>query len=443
MGIFDSKHWNSEVFLKYLETIPKVKTNAFINAGVFRNRGDLKARLVDQVGGNYITEPIIGRIGGDALNYDGSTNITTSGLETYTRGMKVHGRAKGWKEYDFTVDITGKNFMEEIAKQVSDYWDDVNNTTILNILKGIFAIARFANNTYDITSAGTTTVSATTLNNAIQKASGENKNQFKLVIMHSQVATNLENQKLLDYWKYTDADGVERNSELASWNGRTVIVDDSLVERVETTAGVYQVAITTKATAGDKIKINNVELVAGTDFSLSTDSATGNAAAIAAALNESKDASVNKFTWSNSSGKLVATEKTGYYGLTGGFTATATKATGGALVVGTVSNSTAAVAGDVYNTYILGTDAFDYCDCGVKIPSEVYRDPKTSGGYDELITRERKLYAPKGFSFINTSLISPTDEQFATAANWDLAVSSGGVYYPTKAIPIARIKSTG
>lgn len=443
MGIFDSKHWNSEVFLKYLETIPKVKTNAFINAGVFRNRGDLKARLVDQVGGNYITEPIIGRIGGDALNYDGSTNITTSGLETYTRGMKVHGRAKGWKEYDFTVDITGKNFMEEIAKQVSDYWDDVNNTTILNILKGIFATARFANNTYDITSAGTTTVSATTLNNAIQKASGENKNQFKLVIMHSQVATNLENQKLLDYWKYTDADGVERNSELASWNGRTVIIDDSLVERVETTAGVYQVAITTKASAGDKIKINNVELVAGTDFSLSTDSATGNAAAIAAALNASTDASVNGFTWSNSSGTLVATEKTGYYGLTGGFTATATKATGGTLVVGTVSNSTAAVAGDVYNTYILGTDAFDYCDCGVKIPSEVYRDPKTSGGYDELITRERKLYAPKGFSFINTSLISPTDEQFATAANWDLAVSSGGVYYPTKAIPIARIKSTG
>jgi hypothetical protein len=443
VGIFDSKHWNSEVFLKYLETIPKVKTNAFINAGVFRNRGDLKARLVDQVGGNYITEPIIGRIGGDALNYDGSTNITTSGLETYTRGMKVHGRAKGWKEYDFTVDITGKNFMEEIAKQVSDYWDDVNNTTILNILKGIFATARFANNTYDITSAGTTTVSATTLNNAIQKASGENKNQFKLVIMHSQVATNLENQKLLDYWKYTDADGVERNSELASWNGRTVIIDDSLVERVETTAGVYQVAITTKATAGDKIKINNVELVAGTDFSLSTDTATGNAATIAAALNASTDASVNKFTWSNSSGTLVATEDIGYYGLTGGFTATATKATGGTLVIGTVSNSTVAVAGDVYSTYILGTDAFDYCDCGVKIPSEVYRDPKTSGGYDELITRQRKLYAPKGFSFINTSLISPTDEQFATAANWDLAVSSGGVYYPTKAIPIARIKSTG
>lgn len=443
MGIFDSKHWNSDVFLKYLETVPKIKTNAFIKAGVFRTRGDLKAKLVDQVGGNYITEPIIGRIGGDVLNYDGSTNITSTGLDTYTRGMVVAGRAKAWKEYDFTTDITGKNFMEEIAKQVSDYWDDVNNTTVLNILKGIFATVRFANNTYDITGAGTTTVSATSLNNAIQKAAGENKNQFKLVIMHSQVATNLENQQLLDYWKYTDADGVQRSSELASWNGRTVLIDDSLVERTETTAGVYQAAITTKATAGDKIKINNVELIAGTDFSLSTDSTTGNATAIAAALNASTDASVSKFTWSNSSGTLIATEDSGYYGLTGGFTVTVTKTSGGTLVVGTVSNTTPAVASDVYTTYILGQNAIDYCDCGAKIASEVYRDPKTSGGYDELITRQRKLYAPKGFSFINTALTSPTDSQFATSTNWDLAVSSGGVYYPTKAIPIARIKSTG
>lgn len=444
MGIFDSKHWNSDVFLKYLETVPKIKTNAFIKAGVFRTRGDLKAKLVDQVGGNYITEPIIGRIGGDVLNYDGSTNITSTGLDTYTRGMVVAGRAKAWKEYDFTTDITGKNFMEEIAKQVSDYWDDVNNTTVLNILKGIFATARFANNTYDITGAGTTTVSATSLNNAIQQAAGENKNQFKLVIMHSQVATNLENQQLLDYWKYTDADGVQRSSELASWNGRTVLIDDSLVTPTETTAGVYSVTFTTKCANGDKVKINNVELVAGTDFSLSTDSPTGNATAVAAALNASTDASVSCYTWSNSSGKLIATEDTGHYG-TGKFTATATKAptTGTVVISSSVTEETAAVVTNVYSTYILGQGAIDYCDCGAKIASEVYRDPKTSGGYDELITRQRKLYAPKGFSFINTALTSPTDTQFATSANWDLAVSSGGVYYPTKAIPIARIKSTG
>lgn len=42
-------------------------------------------------------------------------------------------------------------------------------------------------------------VGATTLNKAIQKAGGDNKNIFKLVIMHSEVATNLENFEH-SYW---------------------------------------------------------------------------------------------------------------------------------------------------------------------------------------------------------------------------------------------------
>lgn len=71
-------------------------------------------------------------------------------------------------------------------------------------------------------------VGAATLNKAIQKAGGDNKNIFKLVIMHSEVATNLENMKLLKYMTYTDADGIERELALATWNGRTVLVDDNM-----------------------------------------------------------------------------------------------------------------------------------------------------------------------------------------------------------------------
>jgi hypothetical protein len=32
MGIFDSKNFNTEVFGKYVETVPKVKQNALLNA---------------------------------------------------------------------------------------------------------------------------------------------------------------------------------------------------------------------------------------------------------------------------------------------------------------------------------------------------------------------------------------------------------------------------
>jgi hypothetical protein len=338
-SVFDSKYWNSDVFQKYLETIPRVKQNALLSSGVLRNRSDLKSLLVDQVGGNYINVPIVGRIGGDVLNYDGNTDITATGIGTFLQSMIVFGRAKAWQEKDFTQDITGKNFMEEIASQVATYWDDVDETDLLAVLSGIFGVtdSNFStDHTLDITAAAGTgsVVGPTTLNNAIQKAAGANKNIFSLAIMHSQVATNLENQQLLEYWKQTDANGIQKQLNLASWNGRTVLIDDDLVD------------------------------TSGSD--------------------------------------------------------------------------------PVYTTYILGRNAIDFCDCGAKVPNETKRDELTDGGIDMLITRQRHLLAPVGFSYTDTTKVSPMASDLATSANWALVTDTAGTgYFPTKAIPIARIKSLG
>lgn len=340
MGVFDSKNFNSEVFGKYLETVPRVKQNALLKAGILRNRPELKTMLEDQTGGNFISVPMTGLIGGTALNYDGSTNITATGLDTFLQSMIVVGRAKGWQEKDFSFDITNHDFMQDIASQVADYWDDVDQTTLLQILTGIFGVSvnSFStNHTLDITSETTKTVGATTLNRAIQKCAGANKNIFTLVIMHSEVATNLENLQLLEYNKYTDEQGITKNLALGTWNGRTVLIDDDVPVD----------------TSGTNPK---------------------------------------------------------------------------------------------YTTYVLGQGAFDYCDVGVKVPNETHRDPTTNGGQDMLITRQRKLFAPKGFSFVqpSTPIVSPTDAQLATTARWTIVKDTAGTgYYDSKAIPIARIISEG
>lgn len=233
MGAFNSKFFNSEVFGRYLETVPRVKQNALLNAGIFNVRNDLSAMLKDQVGGNFITVPMVGLIDGEAVNYDGSTKITDTSIGTYSQSMIVVGRAKAWRERDFSADMTGHDFMGEIGKQVSDYWDGVNQGILLSILKGVFAMTTGGNNfasnhTLDITGETVKTVGATTLNTAIQKAAGANKNIFSLAIMHSAVATNLENLQLLEYAKYTDSNGIMKDMALATWNGRTVLIDDDV-----------------------------------------------------------------------------------------------------------------------------------------------------------------------------------------------------------------------
>ncbi|MED9903563.1 MAG: major capsid protein [Lachnospiraceae bacterium] len=232
--LFDAKNFNGEVFGAYVDKAPNLNRNELLKSGAIVEKSQYAAMLPDQTGGNYITVPIKARIGGTASNYDGNTDIGTTSRKTYTHGRVVVGRSNGWTEKDFSSDITGEDFLPA-TEEVAEYWDDVDQATLLKVLEGIFAMTgaknlEFVNgHTYDISGNETVnTFDETTLNNAIQQALGDNKGKFKMAIMHSQVATNLENLKLVSYLKYTDKDGVERDLTLGSINGRLVLIDDTM-----------------------------------------------------------------------------------------------------------------------------------------------------------------------------------------------------------------------
>lgn len=232
---FDSKSFNPEAFGSYVDTLPQPNKNELVKSRVIVANAEIKNLLSSQTGSYYTTRPIYGRIGGDALNYDGQTDITATNMDTYEQSIVAIGRAKAWTEKDFSFEITaGVDFMSEVAKQVASYWDDIDTGLIMSILKGIFAMTgeknlEFVNgHTFDITDEVDNEIGATTLNSAVQKASGDKRAKFTMAFMHSAVATNLENQNLLEFLKYTDANGVQRPLPLATWNGRLVIVDDGM-----------------------------------------------------------------------------------------------------------------------------------------------------------------------------------------------------------------------
>ncbi|MCI9000897.1 MAG: phage coat protein [Clostridia bacterium] len=355
MAKFDAKSFNPQAFGKYVERIPKTKKNELIKSGVLKGNKEIRDAFSSQTGTAYAVLPMYGRIGGKVQNYDGETDMDPQGSTTYERGVVVVGRMGSWVEKDFSTDITGGvDFMDNVAAQVSEYFEDVDQDTLLAILKGIFAMTgaknlEFVNNhTFDITEeeGEKSKAGATTLNSAIQKASGDKKAKFTMAIMHSTVATNLENLQLLAYLKYTDANGVQRDLTLASWNGRIVLIDDNMpTEEVEASEGV--------------------------------------------------EAHIK------------------------------------------------------YTTYLLGDGAIDYENIGAKVPFEMDRDPKTNGGQDTLYARQRKVFAPYGISYTKKSQakLSPTDEELANGANWELVHDAGTgasrKYIDDKQIYIARIISKG
>jgi len=400
---FDSKIFNGEVFQKYVDRVPNLKLNELLKSRAIVSRQDLAGAMADQVGGNYITTPLKGLISGSVpLNYDGVTNITSQTTQTFSHSRVVAGRAQAWTEKDFSYDITGGvDFMENVAQQVAEYWDEVDQATIVAILTGVFSMsdtegARFVStHTHDITTVANQNgdvgfMDGTTVNTAIQKACGDHKSKFSLAIMHSAVATNLENLRILTYLLYNDENGMQRETGMATLNGKLVIVDDSMPVMEDQSTATFSATSDTAVTAGKTYYTR-----------------TGTSGNYVYTVVE------------NPVDSAIAT----YYEKTGN--------------------------GDpIYVTYLFGDGAIEYTNCGAKVPAEMSRDPKTNGGQDTLYSRQRKCWSPYGISFVginNISTLSPTDAELATGSNWEL-VNTGGTnkkYINLKAIPIARILSKG
>lgn len=234
MEKFRDKIFNGEVFEKYLKTLESTKENSLVKSGLFTVVNKYKAKMSEQSGGYAVLEPIRGRLGGTPVNYDGNTNIPKgTERDTFFQRKICYGRAQAWGEYDFSSDITGTNFKAE-AQEVKDFWDERRQETVLSILKGIFSMSGGVNgafvtkHTYDITGEQQPNLGADALNKAAQKALGDKKAKLDVVFMHSAVSTNLEGLNLIDFLKYTDSDGIERDLTIGTFNGRLVIVDDDM-----------------------------------------------------------------------------------------------------------------------------------------------------------------------------------------------------------------------
>lgn len=398
---FDSKSFNAEAFKYMVGRVPNLHMNEIKKSKALASNPDIRDVLTSQNGTSYARIAMRGLLDGQAVNYDGETDITATSTKTFEQGVVVVGRAKAWKEKDFSYDVTGGvDFMQNIANQVGEYWDEVDQDTILAVLDGIFSMTgaknlEFVNNhTYDITEQVDGNMSATTLNSATNKACGANKKKFTLVFMHSDVSTNLENLNLVAHLKYTDKDGIQRDLDLYTWNGKLVVVDDDMpavqqegfyIKATSSAEGAKKIVANTATPAANEIKLEDVTPVAES---------------------------------------YTAPAEGDYVVFVDDFTE--------------------------YTTYVLGNGSISYEDIGAKVSYEMDRDAKTDGGVDLLYTRQRKVFAPFGISYEKSSQasLSPTDAELKNGANWSLVHSGESVaanrsYINHKAIPIARIKSRG
>lgn len=397
MAQFDSKSFNAQAFGAYVKRIPNVKKNELAKSGAVGTNEQAKAALSNQTGSLYARIPYFGRISGDtSQNNDGSTDIVSNNTTTYEQGFITASRMDAWTERSFSGNITaGVNFMDNVAAQIAEYKLDVSQRMLLAILEGVFkmksdgdSVADTAarefleNHIYDISEndGEDALVNVDTLNKAIQKACGDNKSLFKLAIMNSAVATRLENLKLIKFMTQTDKDGVERELEMGTWNGRLVLVDDNMP------MGEVNAKYTkTKDTALADGKIY---------FTKSGDNYT--------AVGTPDAANIADYYEKTADGEVT------------------------------------------YTTYVLGANSIILDNIGDNVPYEMNRDPKTNGGQDTLYVRDRYICGVDGISFEKPASItaSAKNSDLSNGENWHI-INDGKTAISHKAIAICKIVSKG
>lgn len=240
-GTYLNYPFDEEIFINAWAEEPDPIKNAMIQSGAMVNDSLIASRIAE--GSNVYTIPFYNTIGGTPVNLDGATNITSTETTGGSQSGIVYGRAIGWTARDFVGTLSGNDPMGHITASVAKFWQKQNQATLIGILGAIFGIDdddEWSKHSVELLSetADASLITATTLNDVMTAALGDNKSAFSMAIMHSAVAKTLEDLQVLEYWKYTDANGIQRPTNIASVNGLTVIVDDGVPNEKVGGAGV-------------------------------------------------------------------------------------------------------------------------------------------------------------------------------------------------------------
>ncbi len=150
---------------------------------------------------------------------------------------RIHNDAQVWSVNHLAKVVSGDDPMQAIVDLVAEYWARTDEGLIISSLKGMFAAGSMSGNKLAIGAEATGSVSdATKLNgltfvDATQKL-GDRGDRLTAIAIHSATEAALRKLDLIDFIPDSEA-----KSMIKTFQGRRVVVDDSLPVRAGTTSG--------------------------------------------------------------------------------------------------------------------------------------------------------------------------------------------------------------
>lgn len=246
-GTFGGFAFDPDVFAEYMAELP-TWSNAIIASGILQE----DQTIMDLIGtkGNVATLPFYKAMDiaeFEPYNNDGLTDNTPKEIAGGKQTAMLIQRMMAWKAKDFTRELTGANPLQHIANSVNDYYKQVWEAELMNIVNAVMKLEGMKSHVMDISSSGSSVEDAnkideTTMIYAQQKALGDAAGNFGIAIMHSAILARYKALGLVEYAKYNNANGLTQEVNLPTINGLIVVPSDR--HTVDTT-GAFPVYTTT------------------------------------------------------------------------------------------------------------------------------------------------------------------------------------------------------
>lgn len=217
-----------------------VKKSAFYRSGIISKDPEIAKRVMGRGEGDWLVNlpfyKSLTETASDAEPIVEGQDATPGKIEMGNDIANITRRIKAFGVTDLAREVTGDDPLTEIANQLADYWLLQDSKKMFATLKGVFAATSMADLVLDLTGGGTldgesTKLTTTTILDAAQLL-GDAKGGLTGVAMNSLAETYLTRlDNANKYYKPSE------QNNLASYNGKTLIVDDQCPCTTYDTAG--------------------------------------------------------------------------------------------------------------------------------------------------------------------------------------------------------------
>jgi hypothetical protein len=189
------------------------------------------------MGGREVHMPFWKDISGARQILSDSAPLAVNKIGSDQDLARIHNDGNAWSVNHLASVISGGDPMQAIVDLVAGYWARTDEGLIISCLKGIFGAASMAGNLLSIASetiagqSDATRLNGVTFIDATQKL-GDRADRLTAIAMHSATESALRKLDLIDF--IPDSEG---KTQIRIFQGRRVVVDDSLPVRAGTTDG--------------------------------------------------------------------------------------------------------------------------------------------------------------------------------------------------------------